>query len=130
MDGISACLGAFLPLNCRPRRKAGLFIMGKQHNKVEKRRRRANYLKRKREAVKAKIALGKKSVSKKTPAKKVDVAADAGEDVKAAPAKKAAAKKAPAKKAAAKKAPAKKAAAKKKAATKKAAKKKAAPEKD
>ena len=44
--------------------------MGKQHNKVEKRRRRANYVKRKKDAVKAKIALSKKSASKKAPAKK------------------------------------------------------------
>ena len=103
MDGISACLGGFLPLNWRPRRKAGLFTMGKQHNKVEKRRRRANYVKRKKEAVKAKIALSKKSASKKAPAKKVAVAADAEEEVKAAATKKAATKKAATKKAAAKK---------------------------
>lgn len=39
--------------------------MGKQHNKVEKRVRRKSYLKRKAEAVKAQIALGKKPSSKK-----------------------------------------------------------------
>ena len=39
--------------------------MGKQHNKVEKRRRRQQYLKRKKEAVKAQIALSKKAPKKK-----------------------------------------------------------------
>ena len=39
--------------------------MGKQHNKEEKRIRRKSYLKRKAEAVKAQIALGKKPSSKK-----------------------------------------------------------------
>ena len=69
--------------------------MGQQTNKILKRRRRADYLKRK----KAQVKLG--GIVKKPAVKK------------AAPAKKAVAKKAPAKKAPAKKAPAKKAPAKK-----------------
>lgn len=83
--------------------------MGKQHNKVEKRIRRKSYLKRKTEAVKAQIALGKKPSSKRV-AK--EAASDGSEEAAEAP-KKVAAKKAPAKKAAAKKAPAKKVASKK-----------------
>lgn len=88
--------------------------MGKQHNKVQKRVRRKSYLKRKVEAAKAQIALGKKPASKK----KASVAQEPAEEgaqvaveaPKKAPAKKAAAKKATTKKAATKKAPAKKAA--------------------
>ncbi len=77
--------------------------MGKQHNKIIKRRRRRNYVKRKTELEKQSAALkGKPAADKKAPVKKAAA--------KKAPAKKAAAKKAPAKKAAAKKAPAKKAA--------------------
>lgn len=71
--------------------------MGQQTNKILKRRRRADYLKRK----KAQVKLG--GIVKKPAVKKAAVAK------KAAPAKKAPAKKAPAKKAPAKKAPAKKA---------------------
>ena len=88
--------------------------MGKQYNKLIKRKRRKLYLKRKheREIANAKLAKAKEK--------------DGGSDAKKAPAaKKAAAKKtatkkaAPKKKAAAKKASAKKAATKKKAAAKK-----------
>tara|TARA_R110000850_G_scaffold275678_3_gene415362 strand:+ start:1191 stop:1538 length:348 start_codon:yes stop_codon:yes gene_type:complete len=108
--------------------------MGKQHNKVEKRKRRSNYLKRKEESLKAELALSKKSGKKKAPAKAKKADSVEDEVKEAAPAKKAAAKKAPAKKAAAKKAPAKKAAAKKapakKAAAKKTAKKKVAPKEE
>lgn len=77
--------------------------MAQQSNKIIKRRRRADYLKRKKEQAKLGGLLPKATV-KKVP-KKVAAPAEA----KPA-AKKAAAKKAPAKKAAAKKAPAKKAA--------------------
>lgn len=76
--------------------------MAQQSNKIIKRRRRADYLKRKKEQAKLGGLLPKATV-KKAP-KKVAAPAEA----KPA-AKKAAAKKAPAKKAAAKKAPAKKA---------------------
>lgn len=76
--------------------------MGKQSNKVLKRKRRKQYLRRK------KAQAGNSVAVKKTPAKK----ATAADKDKKAPAKKAAAKKAPAKKAA-KKAAAKKAPAKK-----------------
>ncbi|MFZ9937562.1 MAG: hypothetical protein ACO3JG_10980 [Luteolibacter sp.] len=77
--------------------------MGQQLNKVIKRRRRADYLKRKKEQEKLGGFLRKPSAKSESP--------DAAE-AKKAPAKKAAAKKAAAKKAA-KKAPAKKAPAKK-----------------
>ena len=80
--------------------------MGQQSNKIIKRRRRADYLKRKQEAAKLGGILPKVTVKKATPnpaAKKDEPTA-----AKAAPAKKAVAKKAPAKKVAAKKAPAKK----------------------
>lgn len=77
--------------------------MGKQYNKVLKRRRRKAYLSRKK-ALEASGTVVKKS---KPAAKK---AAPAKKAAKKAAAKKTAAKKAPAKKAAAKKAPAKKAA--------------------
>jgi hypothetical protein len=77
--------------------------MGQQSNKIIKRRRRADYLKRKEEQAKLNGLLPKTKV------KKADPKAAPGEKPAAAPAKKAAAKKAPAKKAA-KKAPAKKAA--------------------
>jgi hypothetical protein len=77
--------------------------MGQQSNKIIKRRRRADYLKRKQEQAKLGGLLPKAKVKKLTPK------ADADAEAKPA-AKKAAAKKAPAKKAAAKKAPAKKAA--------------------
>jgi hypothetical protein len=73
--------------------------MGQQSNKVIKRRRRVNYLKRKKAQAKAgglvRRPTAKESAKKAAPAKE-------------APAKKAPAKKAPAKKAPAKKAPAKK----------------------
>lgn len=76
--------------------------MGQQSNKITKRRRRADYLKRKKEQAKLggilPKATVKKAVKKEEPAKSAEPAV-----------KKAAAKKAPAKKAA-KKAPAKKAA--------------------
>lgn len=85
--------------------------MGKQHNKIIKRSRRKEYLKRKKDQVKATIALKKSTPAKKT-AKKA--------------AKKAAVKKTAAKKTAAKKA-VKKTAAKK---TAKKAAKKAAPKKE
>ncbi|MEP5670123.1 MAG: hypothetical protein ABJM75_03635 [Luteolibacter sp.] len=78
--------------------------MGQQSNKIVKRRRRADYLKRKKEQAKLGEILPK---VKKAPAKK-EASADEKPEVKKAPAKKAA-KKATAKKAA-KKAPAKKAA--------------------
>ena len=74
--------------------------MGQQSNKIIKRRRRADYLKRKEEQAKLNGLLPKTKVKKAAPK------AEPGE--KAAVAKKAAEKKAPAKKAAAKKAPAKK----------------------
>lgn len=64
--------------------------MGQQSNKIIKRRRRADYLKRKKEQVKAGGIAKKPSAAKDASAKK-------------APAKKAPAKKAPAKKAPAKK---------------------------
>jgi hypothetical protein len=72
--------------------------MGQQSNKIIKRRRRADYLNRKKDQAK----LG--GISKKSPAVK-KAAAPAKKAAAAAPAKKAVA---PAKKAAAKKAPAKK----------------------
>jgi hypothetical protein len=75
--------------------------MGQQSNKIIKRRRRVDYLKRKKEQEKLGGLLPKAKVKTLTP--KTD--ADA-EDASAA--KKVAAKKAPAKKAVAKKAPAKK----------------------
>lgn len=46
--------------------------MGKQYNKVEKRRRRLSYLKRKKAAAKAALAV--KPVKKKAPAKKKEAA--------------------------------------------------------
>ncbi|MBN8457197.1 MAG: hypothetical protein J0M04_05080 [Verrucomicrobia bacterium] len=70
--------------------------MGQQSNKIIKRRRRADYLKRKKEQVKQGGAVKRKAVAKKPAAEKAPAA------------KKPAAKKAPAKKAPAKKAPAKK----------------------
>ena len=70
--------------------------MGQQSNKIVKRRRRADYLKRKKEQVKLGGAVKHKPAAKKPAPDK-------------AAAKKPAAKKAPAKKAPAKKAPAKKA---------------------
>jgi hypothetical protein len=70
--------------------------MGQQSNKIIKRRRRADYLKRKKEQAKLGGIVKKPSVKKTASTAK--------------PAAKPAAKKAPAKKAAAKKAPAKKAA--------------------
>lgn len=69
--------------------------MGQQSNKIIKRRRRANYLKRKDELAKLGGLVKKPAVKKDASAKKVAA--------KKAPAKKAAAKKAPAKKAVAKK---------------------------
>ena len=96
--------------------------MGKQYNKLIKRVRRKNYLKRKREQLLAKKKLSKSSSAQgvkskpstdstqKAPAKKSAAKKAAA---KKAPAKKAAAKKTAAKKAPAKKAPAKKASAKK-----------------
>ena len=86
--------------------------MGKQHNKIIKRSRRKEYLKRKKDQVKATIALKKSTPAKKT-AKKA--------------AKKAAVKKTAAKKTAVKKKAVKKTAAKK---TAKKAAKKAAPKKE
>ncbi|MEI6176824.1 MAG: hypothetical protein WCS43_08030 [Verrucomicrobiota bacterium] len=71
--------------------------MGQQSNKIIKRRRRADYLKRKKELAKLGGLVKRPAAKKETSAK--------------APAKKAAAKKAPAKKVAAKKAPVKKVAA-------------------
>ena len=76
--------------------------MGQQSNKIIKRRRRADYLKRKKEQEKLNGILPKAKVKKAAP--KAEASGTP------APAKKVAAKKAPAKKAAAKKAPAKKAA--------------------
>lgn len=64
--------------------------MGQQSNKIIKRRRRANYLKRKKEQAKL-GGIVKKSVAKKESAAKKEPA-------KKAPTKKVAAKKAPAKK--------------------------------
>ena len=90
--------------------------MGKQHNKIIKRSRRKEYLKRKKEQGKATIALKKSTPAKKT-AKKA---------AKKAAVKKTAAKKTAVKKTAAKKA-VKKTAAKK---TAKKAAKKAAPKKE
>lgn len=90
--------------------------MGKQHNKIIKRSRRKEYLKRKKDQVKATIALKKSTPAKKT-AKKA---------AKKAAVKKTAAKKTAVKKTAAKKA-VKKTAAKK---TAKKAAKKAAPKKE
>jgi len=78
--------------------------MGQQSNKVIKRRRRANYLKRKQAQAKAGGTVRRSAA--KEPAKKAAPAKEAA--AKKAPAKKTAAKKAPAKKAPAKKAPAKK----------------------
>jgi hypothetical protein len=75
--------------------------MGQQSNKIIKRRRRADYLKRKKEQEKLSGLLPKAKVKIATP--KANTAETP------APTKKAAAKKAPAKKVAAKKAPAKKA---------------------
>jgi len=97
--------------------------MGKQYNKLIKRVRRKNYLKRKREQLLAKKKLSKSSSAQGVKSK------PSTDTTQKAPAKKAAAKKAPAKKAAAKKAPAKKAPAKK-APAKKAAAKKATEAKD
>ena len=74
--------------------------MGQQSNKIIKRRRRADYLKRKQEQAKLNGLLPKTKI------KKAAQQVEPGE--KPAVAKKTAAKKAPAKKAAAKKAPAKK----------------------
>lgn len=68
--------------------------MGQQSNKVIKRRRRADYLKRKKEQ--AKVG----GIVKKTVAKKASSPAATPAPAKKAAAKKAAAKKAPAKKAA------------------------------
>lgn len=79
--------------------------MAQQSNKITKRRRRANYLKRKKEQAKLGAVLPK-TIVKKAAVKKEE---PAKEKVEAKPAAKKAAKKAPAKKAA-KKAPAKKAA--------------------
>ena len=73
--------------------------MGQQSNKIIKRRRRAEYLKRKHEQTKLGGILPKATVKKAAPK------GDSEEDAEIV-----AAKKAPAKKAAAKKAPAKKAA--------------------
>ncbi len=73
--------------------------MGQQSNKIIKRRRRADYLKRKHEQTKLGGILPKASVKKSAPK------ADQDDD-----AEKTAAKKAPSKKVTAKKAPAKKAA--------------------
>jgi hypothetical protein len=68
--------------------------MGKQHNKVEKRIRRKDYLKRKEEELKLQIAAGKSEVKAKAPKKKeVSPAAPGEAAAKAAPAKKAAPKK-------------------------------------
>lgn len=93
--------------------------MGQQTNKIIKRRRRADYLKRKNEQAKLSGIVKKPSVKKEDRAKK--------EPAKKAPAKKVAAKKAPVKEAAATEAPAKEVAATeapvKKAPAKKAAKK-------
>ena len=77
-------------------------IMGQQSNKIIKRRRRVDYLKRKKEAAKLGGILPKVTVKKATP--KPAVKTDAPTAAKAAPAKKVAAKKAVAKKAPAKKA--------------------------
>ena len=79
--------------------------MGQQSNKIVKRRRRADYLKRKKEQAKLNGLLPKAKVSKPAPK---ELAADSPTPADKPVAKKAA-KKAPAKKAA-KKAPAKKAA--------------------
>lgn len=95
--------------------------MGKQHNKIIKRSRRKEYLKRKKDQVKATIALKKSTPAKKTAKKAAKKAA-----VKKTAVKKAAAKKTAVKKTAAKKA-VKKTAAKK---TAKKAAKKAAPKKE
>jgi hypothetical protein len=69
--------------------------MGKQHNKVEKRIRRKDYLKRKQEELKLQIAAGKSGTKVKAPKKKeVSAATPAAAATKsAAPAKKAAPKK-------------------------------------
>lgn len=75
--------------------------MGQQSNKIIKRRRRADYLKRKKEQEKLGGLVPKAKINK------LNSKADAVAMTKPAP-KKAAAKKAPAKKVAAKKAPAKK----------------------
>ncbi len=82
--------------------------MGKQYNKVLKRRRRKAYLSRKKalDASGAVVKKSKPAAKKSAPAKKAAKKTAAKKTV----AKKTAAKKAPAKKAAAKKAPAKKAA--------------------
>lgn len=74
--------------------------MGQQSNKIIKRRRRADYLKRKQEQAKLNGLLPKTKVKKAAP--------QAAPAEKPAVAKKVVAKKAPTKKAAAKKAPAKK----------------------
>lgn len=87
--GFSACVGRDCALT------SASPLMGQQSNKIIKRRRRADYLKRKKEQVKQGGAV-KKTVAKKPAAEKAPAA------------KKPAAKKAPAKKAPAKKAPAKK----------------------
>ena len=86
--------------------------MGKQYNKLIKRVRRKNYLKRKREQLLAKKKLSKSSSAQGVKSKPSTDSTQKAPAKKSA-AKKAAAKKAAAKKAAAKKAPAKKAAAKK-----------------
>lgn len=83
--------------------------MGQQSNKIIKRRRRADYLKRKKEQLKLGGLLPKVKVKKSDSPKATDKSEEKA--TKKAPTKKAAAKKAPAKKAA-KKAPAKKAATK------------------
>lgn len=94
--------------------------MGKQYNKLIKRIRRKNYLKRKREQLLAKKKLSKSSSAQGVKSK------PSTDSTQKAPAKKSAAKKAAAKKAPAKKAAAKKTAAKKTAAKKAPAKKTAA----
>lgn len=73
--------------------------MGQQTKKIVKRKRRQDYLKRKKEQAKLGGIVKKTSVAKKSAASAADAPA------KKPAAKKAAAKKAPAKKAAAKKAP-------------------------
>lgn len=80
--------------------------MGQQHRKVTKRRRRAEYIKRKKEQLKLSKAAPTVQLAKKV----VKTVEESPEEEKKAPAKKAPAKKttATAKKAPAKKAPAKK----------------------
>ena len=94
---ISACFRGNVPFTTAfPPGRRHFCIMGKQYNKVIKRRRRQTYLKRRAERIKANKALAKK----KAPAKKKAAAKKKAPARKKAPAKAKAKKKAPRRKAA------------------------------